>query len=162
MNSNFFFLELYHWESLEELLLESVDITSTSSAVWFLVSMETLPCPPTVMWISPDGCHANWFCCDVGSSETSPLVYFKQGQQCHWHLENLSPNIWRERTPHSHGSMFLKRMPRKSPILNYMTLRRMWQKWWMDFQKIISSTVSRFDRNDGMHAQCPNLNIMNI
>jgi hypothetical protein len=89
---------MYHWESLEELLLESVDITSTSSAVWFLVSIETLPCPPTVMWISPDGCQANWFCCDAGSSETSPLVYFKQGEQCHWHLQNLTPSLWRDNT----------------------------------------------------------------
>jgi len=88
---------VYHWESLEELLLESVDITSTSSAVWFLVSIETLPCPPTVMWISPDGCQANWFCCEVGSSETAPLVYFKERQQCHWHLKNLSPSLWREK-----------------------------------------------------------------
>lgn len=65
-----FMFQTYHWESLEELLLESVDITSTSSVVWFLVSIETLPCPPTVMWISPDGCHANWFCWDAGSSES--------------------------------------------------------------------------------------------
>jgi hypothetical protein len=25
------------------------------------------------MWISPDGCHANWFCWDAGSSEIMTL-----------------------------------------------------------------------------------------
>lgn len=68
--------KMSHWESLEELLLESVDITSTSSVVWFLVSIETLPCPPTVMWISPDGCHANWFCWDAGSSEIMIMTWY--------------------------------------------------------------------------------------
>ena len=64
------FKKIVYWESLEELLLESVDITSTSSVslLWFRVSIETLPWPLTVMWISPEGCHANWFCWEAGSS----------------------------------------------------------------------------------------------
>ena len=44
-----------------------------------------------------------------------------------------------------HGTFFLKGMPSKNPILNYKTLRRIWQKWWKDFQIMISSTVSRFN-----------------
>jgi hypothetical protein len=29
------------------------------------------------MWISPDGCHANWFCWDAGSSEIMIMTLFQ-------------------------------------------------------------------------------------
>jgi hypothetical protein len=29
------------------------------------------------MWISPDGCHANWFCWDAGSSEIMMMILFQ-------------------------------------------------------------------------------------
>lgn len=62
----------FYCESLEELLDESVDITSTSSLSCLWVLMATLPCPPTPPMLmftnSPDGCHANWFDIDAGGS----------------------------------------------------------------------------------------------
>jgi hypothetical protein len=37
------------------------------------------------MWISPDGCQANWFCCDAGSSE---MVLFQK-----WRKIPLAQNV---------------------------------------------------------------------
>lgn len=65
----FIFYFYNYWESLDEELLLSVDITSTSSATsleWFLVSMTPLLTP---MCISPVECQANWFCWEAWRSK---------------------------------------------------------------------------------------------